>query len=125
MDGAGFVVCGGQGWVTAAGFVFAGAAGALPLIVHIHGGVWRGGSKYPCPFLVLVNRGYAVASIEYRFSQKAIFPGQMQDCRAAIRRLRGSMGWMRARWEWLVVLRAAFVDAGGDIGRCGCIFAGR
>ena len=36
----------------------------LPLIVHIHGGGWRGGSKFPCPFLGMVNRGYAVASIE-------------------------------------------------------------
>jgi acetyl esterase/lipase len=66
------------------------ASGALPLIVHIHGGGWRGGSKYPCPFLVLVNRGYAVASIEYRFSQKAVFPAQIQDCQAAIRWLRGN-----------------------------------
>jgi len=68
------------------------AAGPLPLIVHIHGGGWRGGSKFPCPFLVLVNRGYAVASIEYRFSQKAVFPAQIQDCQAAIRWLRGHAG---------------------------------
>lgn len=61
----------------------------LPLIVHIHGGGWRGGSKFPCPFLGMVNRGYAVASIEYRFSQQAIFPAQIQDCQAAIRWLRG------------------------------------
>lgn len=61
----------------------------LPLIVHIHGGGWRGGSKFPCPFLGMVNRGYAVASIEYRFSQKAVFPAQIQDCQAAIRWLRG------------------------------------
>ncbi|MFN9036224.1 MAG: alpha/beta hydrolase fold domain-containing protein, partial [Planctomyces sp.] len=68
------------------------AAGPLPLIVHIHGGGWRGGSKFPCPFLVLVTRGYAVASIEYRFSQKAVFPAQIQDCQAAIRWLRGHAG---------------------------------
>jgi len=68
------------------------AAGPLPLIVHIHGGGWRGGSKSPCPFLVMVNRGYAVASIEYRFSQKAVFPAQIQDCQAAIRWLRGQAG---------------------------------
>lgn len=68
------------------------AAGPLPLIVHIHGGGWRGGSKFPCPFVVMVSRGYAVASIEYRFSQKAIFPAQIQDCQAAIRWLRGNAG---------------------------------
>ncbi len=60
----------------------------LPLIVHIHGGGWIGGSKYPCPLLNMVGRGYAVASIEYRFSQKAVFPAQIQDCQAALRWLR-------------------------------------
>ena len=60
----------------------------LPLIVHIHGGGWVGGSKFPCPAALMVLRGYAVASVEYRFSQKAIFPAQIQDCQAAIRWLR-------------------------------------
>ena len=60
----------------------------LPLIVHIHGGGWLGGSKFPCPVVDLVNQGYAVASVEYRFSNKAVFPAQIQDCQAAIRWLR-------------------------------------
>ena len=60
----------------------------LPLIVHIHGGGWRGGSKFPCPATGMVLKGYVVASVEYRFSQKAIFPAQIQDCQAAIRWLR-------------------------------------
>jgi len=63
---------------------------ALPLIVHIHGGGWRGGSKFPCPVVLMALQGYAVASVEYRFSQKAVFPAQIQDCQAAIR-------WLRAR----------------------------
>ncbi len=62
----------------------------LPLIVHIHGGSWRGGSKFPCPVVHLAAKGYAVASVEYRFSQKAVFPAQIQDCQAAIR-------WLRAQ----------------------------
>lgn len=60
----------------------------LPLIVHIHGGGWRAGSKFPCAVANMVPKGYVVASIEYRFSQKAIFPAQIQDCQAAIRWLR-------------------------------------
>ena len=60
----------------------------LPLIVHIHGGGWRAGSKFPCPAAGMVLKGYVVASVEYRFSQKAIFPAQIQDCQAAIRWLR-------------------------------------
>lgn len=62
----------------------------LPLIVHIHGGGWRGGNKFPCPVTMMVLKGYAVASVEYRFSQKAVFPAQIQDCQAAIRWLRAN-----------------------------------
>lgn len=62
----------------------------LPLIVHIHGGGWMGGSKFPCGVMHMVTKGYVVASIEYRFSQKAKFPAQIQDCQAAIRWLRAN-----------------------------------
>lgn len=65
---------------------------SLPLIVHIHGGGWMGGSKSPCPVAHMVNKGYIVASVEYRFSQKAKFPAQIQDCQSAIR-------WLRAHRE--------------------------
>lgn len=63
---------------------------AVPLIVHIHGGGWMGGDKYPCACAILAAHGYVVASIEYRFSQIAKFPAQIQDCFAALRWLRGN-----------------------------------
>ncbi len=60
-----------------------------PLLVWIHGGGWSAGTKADVPFLNQLSRGYVVASVEYRFSQKAIFPAQIQDCQAALRWLRG------------------------------------
>jgi acetyl esterase/lipase len=62
----------------------------LPLVVWIHGGAWRAGSKTTCPLLYLTERGYIVASINYRLSQEAIFPAQIEDCKAAIRFLRAN-----------------------------------
>ena len=62
----------------------------LPLLVWIHGGGWSGGSKAGNPYLGQLARGYVTASIEYRFSQKAPFPAQIQDCQAAIRFLRAN-----------------------------------
>jgi acetyl esterase/lipase len=63
----------------------------LPLIVWIHGGAWFGGSKDDgVPALPLVGAGYAVASINYRLSQHAVFPAQIEDCKAAIRWLRAN-----------------------------------
>lgn len=64
------------------------AKGALPLVVWIHGGGWRRGSKTHCPALPLVQHGYIVASINYRLSERAKFPAQIEDCKAALRWLR-------------------------------------
>ncbi|MEQ1839095.1 MAG: alpha/beta hydrolase [Verrucomicrobiales bacterium] len=84
----------------------------LPLIVHIHGGGWMGGSKFPCPFVGMVARGYVVASVEYRFSQKAKFPAQIQDCQAAIRWLRANAGKYRIDPEKVGVVGGS---AGGHL----------
>lgn len=64
----------------------------LPLVVWIHGGAWRAGSKERTPALPLLGDGFAVASVTYRFSQDAPFPAQIEDCRAAIRWLRAHAG---------------------------------
>lgn len=64
----------------------------LPLIIWVHGGAWRAGNKAGCPARRFVERGYAVASINYRLSQHAIFPAQIQDCKAAVRWLRANAG---------------------------------
>jgi acetyl esterase/lipase len=69
-------------------FVPEKADAPLPLIVWIHGGAWQSGDKAGCPALGQLRRGYAVASINYRLSQQAIFPAQIHDCKAAIRWLR-------------------------------------
>jgi acetyl esterase/lipase len=66
-------------------------APAYPVIVYIHGGGWKHGNKSstwtPIDY---VSRGYAVASIDYRFSTDAIFPAQIQDAKAAVRWLRAN-----------------------------------
>jgi acetyl esterase/lipase len=60
----------------------------LPLIIWVHGGAWLAGSKdRPVPMSYLAD-GYAVASIGYRLSQHAVFPAQIEDCKAAVRWLR-------------------------------------
>jgi len=64
--------------------------GKLPLVVWIHGGAWLGGDKDGCPAARMVSRGYVAASINYRLSQEAIFPAQIEDCKAAIRWLRAN-----------------------------------
>jgi acetyl esterase/lipase len=61
-----------------------------PLIVWLHGGVWRFGSKADIEILDIVAAGFAVASVDFRNSGDAIFPAQIHDIKAAIRYLRGN-----------------------------------
>ena len=60
-----------------------------PIIVWVHGGAWRSGSKASMPLGKLVAAGYAVASVDYRLSTQAKFPAQIHDIKAAIRFVRG------------------------------------
>jgi len=64
----------------------------LPVIVFIHGGGWRQGSKSTCGqwLMPFVRTGrYAGVAADYRLSGEARWPAQIHDCKAAIR-------WIRA-----------------------------
>ena len=63
--------------------------GLVPMVVWIHGPDWKSGTKGECPVSWLVDEGYVVASIDYRTSDVATFPAQLDDCRAAIDSLAG------------------------------------
>lgn len=62
-----------------------------PVMVYIHGGGWRAGSKNRIPgFLAKANdEGWlAVISVEYRFTDVAPHPAQVDDCARAIQFVR-------------------------------------
>jgi acetyl esterase/lipase len=64
---------------------------AAPVMVYIHGGGWRAGSKNRIPtFLAEANaKGWlAVVSVEYRFTDVAPHPAQVDDCARAIQFVR-------------------------------------
>jgi acetyl esterase/lipase len=64
--------------------------GTIPLIIFIHGGGWLVNDKYADMGYMkntvaeIINSGYALASIDYRFATQAIFPAQIQDCNGAV-----------------------------------------
>lgn len=60
------------------------------MIVWVHGGAWRAGSRKDMPLTKLVTAGYAIASVDYRLSITARFPAQVHDLKAAIRYLRAN-----------------------------------
>ena len=60
--------------------------GKLPVVIYLHGGAWRTGSYQGLTAGAwnLARRGFAVASVEFRSSDEAIYPAPLNDCRAAI-----------------------------------------
>lgn len=67
------------------------SSSTLPLVIYIHGGGWWNGSKNGNnPAIFLLEKGYAVAAINYRLVDQAIFPAQIEDCKAAVRFLRAN-----------------------------------
>ncbi|MFC7340570.1 alpha/beta hydrolase fold domain-containing protein [Saccharopolyspora griseoalba] len=71
-----------------------------PVLLFVHGGGWRLGSRTQfCPtwadwepgaFARLVDAGFAVISVDYRLSAEAVFPAQLEDVTAALH-------WIRTR----------------------------
>ena len=64
----------------------------LPLIVFVQGSAWRKQNVFAnLPQLSkFAVRGFVIAIVEYRESDIATFPAQMQDCKTAIRFLRAN-----------------------------------
>ena len=71
-------------------YIPAKATKPMPVILWIHGGAWLLGSKEDTPAIFFMKSGFAVASINYRFSNAAIFPAQIEDAKAAVRWLRAN-----------------------------------
>jgi len=66
------------------------ATAPLPAVIYIHGGGWVGGSNKHAPILQIAQAGYFAASIEYRLSDVAKWPAQIQDCKLGVRWLRAN-----------------------------------
>lgn len=69
-------------------------AGDAPLVVFLHGGAWRSGSKDTYGFLgeAFASRGIATAVPNYRLYPEVRFPAFVEDCALA-------MGWAQSAPE--------------------------
>ncbi|NCD68152.1 alpha/beta hydrolase [Mucilaginibacter agri] len=62
-----------------------------PVVVWLHGGGWRKGDKYSAMDFMgstaheMIKKGFAIVSINYRYSSTDKFPAQIQDCNDALR----------------------------------------
>lgn len=72
----------------------AGAKGPLPTVLLLHGGGWTRGRKEQLEGLALflAREGFLAATAAYRLAPRHPWPAQIQDCRAAVRWLRGPAG---------------------------------
>jgi acetyl esterase/lipase len=76
--------------------LYRSAAADAPLVVYLHGGGWRAGSRTDdaARLAGLAAFGVTVASVDYRLAPEAVFPAQLHDVKAAVR-------WLRAQGERL------------------------
>lgn len=58
---------------------------SVPVVLWVHGGGWKNGSKEKAKAAWLAEEGYAVVSINYRLTDVAQWPAQIDDCREAVR----------------------------------------
>jgi acetyl esterase/lipase len=76
------------------------------LVVWVHGGAWSAGSKENPP-LHFVQSGFALASIDFRPSTEARFPGQVHEIKAAIRFLRAQAAKFGYRSDKIAIAGAS------------------
>jgi acetyl esterase/lipase len=72
-------------------YIPANASTKKPTIIYIHPGGWNSGDRLnamPRGCDTLLQEGFVICSISYRFSQDSVFPAQLYDCKAAIRYLK-------------------------------------
>lgn len=83
-----------------------------PLVVYVHGGAWRAGTKSDVPVATLLEHGFAIASVDYRLSTQARFPAQIHDIKAAIRFLRANASQLRVNTDKIAIVGSS---AGGHL----------
>ena len=83
----------------------------VPGLIFIHGGGWKHGKKedYRPYGLTFAQKGYVVASVQYRLSGEARYPAAIHDVKAAVR-------WMRSHAESIGVDPDRIGVAGGSAG---------
>lgn len=72
-------------------------AGAAPTVLYLHGGGWAVGARTGHAeerLVPIAERGVAVASASYRFTDVATYPAQVHDAKGAVR-------WLRAHGDEL------------------------
>lgn len=71
-------------------YIPANAKSINPVVIWVHGGAWMLNDKYAdmgymtATIKSIIEKGYVLASIDYRNSTTAVFPAQIQDCYQAL-----------------------------------------
>ncbi len=71
-------------------------AASMPVVLYLHGGAWEFGTKLSSGGIVnfspLLERGFVIASADYRLAPPDKFPAQIYDVKCAVRSLRARAG---------------------------------
>jgi len=89
-------------------------AGPFPAVVFLHGEGWRAGNRQQMNHFIegMARLGYVGVTVEYRLVPTALFPAQVEDCKAAVRWLRANAKKYRIRPDRIGVVG---FSAGGHL----------
>lgn len=87
----------------------------MPAVIWIHGGGWSLGSHKNNVVRWLTSFGYFTASVEYRLTDEAKWPAQIEDCKLAVRWLRANAAKYHVDPEKIGVWGSS---AGGHLAVC-------
>jgi len=91
----------------------------LPVVIWVHGGGWRRGSRRAAMerLFTFVQAGFVAIPMDYRLTDVAIYPAQLDDVRTVVR-------WVGRDAEWLQVDPQRITLFGGSSGGHLALLAG-
>lgn len=92
--------------------------GKAPVVVVVHGGGWNGGDSEQLPELnwLLAQKGYAVASVSYRFAPEYPWPAQKEDLMKSINYLKQHADELGIDMtQWFLLGRSAGAQIAGSV----------
>lgn len=89
-----------------------------PLVLYIHGGGWRGGSKNGAPVAPFLSKGISVVSVEYRFTQEAVEEGVEPPVKAPLHDAARALQFVRSKAKEWNIDKERIGATGGSAGAC-------
>jgi acetyl esterase/lipase len=103
-------------------FYTAESSTPTPLVLYIHGGGWRAGSKNNAPAGLFLGRGISVVSVEYRFTPEATADGVEPPVKGPLHDAARALQFVRSKAKEWNIDKTRIGATGGSAGACSSLW---